>query len=63
LDGQIDINMITNSQPEDIAQKIEFWLNIENLKYQETSKKLQKYVLENHSLEALIEKICITTKK
>ncbi len=64
LSGEIDKRMILeNDKPESVAKTIEFWLNVSNEERVEASKKLQKYVLENHSLSALIERLCITIKK
>jgi glycosyltransferase involved in cell wall biosynthesis len=64
LQGEIDDKMIIEKEtPESVAEKINFWLNLNSVEKELASKKIQKYVLENHSLNALIEKLCITIKK
>jgi glycosyltransferase involved in cell wall biosynthesis len=64
LSGEIDERMIIKEEtPTNIAERIDFWLNASDEEKRETSEKLQKYVLENHSLNALIEKLCIKIKK
>ena len=62
--GEIDEKMIIEREtPEDITERIEFLMNINEEERKNTSEKLQKYVLENPSLDALIEKLCIEIKK
>ncbi len=64
LNGEIDDRTIIEKETsENIAEKIKFWLNINKEERKIASEKLQKYVLENHSLNALINKLCITIKK
>ncbi len=66
LKGEIDDNLILNSlEPNHLAEKIEFWIKERENKKIEISKKLQKYVLENHSLNILIDKllICLNENK
>ncbi len=64
LSGKIDERMIAESdEPANVAKTIEFWLGVNDEERLEASQKLQKYVLENHSLSALIEELCIRIKK
>ncbi|MFA6270461.1 MAG: glycosyltransferase family 4 protein [Candidatus Paceibacterota bacterium] len=61
LAGEIDERMlINNKNPDNIAKTINYWLDVGIEKRKTTSDKLQKYVLENHSLSALIDKIVIS---
>lgn len=55
--------MIANDDAVDVASKIKFFLGLDEETRNEISDKIQKYVLENHSLNALIEKLCITIKR
>lgn len=55
--------MIANDDAVDVASKIKFYLGLDEETRKEVSDKIQKYVLENHSLNALIEKLCITIKR
>src|SRR3990167_7719636 len=58
LSGEIDERIIIkNDTPDNVAESINFWININDEERKETLDKLQKYVLENHSLNALIEKL------
>lgn len=58
LIGEIDERMVVeNETPNDIAQKINFWLNISNEERKIVSKKLQEYVLEKHSLNILVDRL------
>jgi len=57
LKGEIDKRMITEENSKDVAEKINFWLNANEADKKEVSNKLQKYVLGNHSLNALIDRI------
>jgi glycosyltransferase involved in cell wall biosynthesis len=57
LAGEIDDNLITTDSSQDIAEKINFWLNVDDKQKEETSQKLKKYVLENHSLESLVNEL------
>jgi glycosyltransferase involved in cell wall biosynthesis len=58
LSGEIDKRMIVEKEtPDGIAEKINFWLSVTDEERKEISNKLQKYVLENHSLDALINKV------
>lgn len=52
-----DSNMIVKEDAEDISDKIKFWLEKDDEYVEEVSGKLQKYVLENHSLNALMDKL------
>jgi glycosyltransferase involved in cell wall biosynthesis len=64
LSGEIDERMIVKKDiPESVAEMINFWLNISNEEREKVSSRLQKYVLEKHSLNILIEKLCITIRK
>jgi len=64
LSGEIDGRMIVEKEgSEDIAEKMNFWLNIEEEEKKKASDRLQKYVLKNHSLDVLIEKLCTIIKK
>lgn len=56
-------NMIVDNNPEDIANKLGFWLKATNDQVTNESAKLRKFVLENHSLNALMDKLCIEIKK
>jgi glycosyltransferase involved in cell wall biosynthesis len=56
LRGEIDdLLIIDNPTPENIADRIEMWLKKENTKY--LTDKLRSYILEKHSLNALIDKL------
>jgi len=58
LSGEIDGRMLLEEEtPAHIAEKINFWLNADNKEREKASLKLQQYVLENHSLNALIDKL------
>lgn len=57
LRGDIDKNMIAEESTEDIAGKIQFWLNASDSEKSIAHINLQKYVLENHSLTTLVEKL------
>jgi glycosyltransferase involved in cell wall biosynthesis len=58
LAREIDNRMIVEKEtPNDIAEKISFWLKVDKKERNEVSEKLQKYVLEKHSLNALINKM------
>ena len=52
-----DPNMIVKEDAKDVSNKIKFWLEASEEKVKQDSERLQKYVLENHSLNALIEKL------
>ncbi len=54
--------MIVEENGHDLSNKIKFWLEADQNRVDQVSQKLQKYVLENHSLNALIDKLCITIK-
>jgi len=57
LGGEIDEKIIVKKEtPTDIAERINFWLKTDREEKNRASEKLQKYVLEKHSLNALIEK-------
>jgi glycosyltransferase involved in cell wall biosynthesis len=55
LDLPADLLVEDNAQ--DIAERLETWINASPEKIKETSEKLQSFVLENHSLSALVEKL------
>jgi len=55
--GEIDKRMITEENANSIAKSIIFWLNIDDKEKNEILKRLQKYILERHSLKALVEKL------
>jgi glycosyltransferase involved in cell wall biosynthesis len=58
LSGDIDERMIMKSEDvKDIAEGIDFWLNVSNEEKVKISEKLQKYVLEKHRLGFLVEKL------
>ena len=62
--GEIDEGMIIkDSSPDNVAERIIFWLKISEEDKIKVSEKLQKYVLENHSLSVLIGQLCIEIKK
>lgn len=64
LSGEIDQRMIAEKEtPDDVAEKINFWLNVSNEEKITASNKLQKYVLEKHSLNVLIEELCTKIRK
>ena len=64
LSGEIDQRIIVKKEtPDDIAESINFWLNTRGEEKIAVSNKLQKYVLEKHSLNVLIEKLCTKIKK
>lgn len=64
LAGEIDDKMITkNDKAEGVAERINHWLKANNDERKDASEKLQEYVLKNHSLNALIKKLCIEIKK
>jgi glycosyltransferase involved in cell wall biosynthesis len=58
LVGEIDERMIIKEEtPNNIAEIINFWLNINEEERKKASEELRKYVLENHSLKILISKL------
>jgi len=64
LEGEIDDKLILDElSPENLAERIEFWLKTKESKKAEVSKRIRNYVLENHSLDALMKKLCIEIKK
>jgi glycosyltransferase involved in cell wall biosynthesis len=63
LEGVFDDNMIASDKAEDIANKIQYWLEADESIKQEWRVKLFNYVLENHSLNALMERLCIIIRK
>lgn len=54
---------ISDLDPTRNAFRIKGWFGTSSQRKDEIRMQLQKYVLENHSLNALIEKLCITIKK
>lgn len=61
LSGEIDERLILKEEtPEEIAKTINFWLNMDKGDKINVSRKLQKYVLEKHSLGVLVDKISKT---
>ncbi len=60
LSGEVDEKVIAEDKnPNGIAEKINFWINANEDERKNVSQKLQKYVLENHSLNTLINKLKI----
>lgn len=57
LKGEIDDRMIAGDSAGDITDKIDFWLNKEIEEKEKTSQRLQKYIVQNHSLEILVSKL------
>jgi len=58
LSEEIDERMILKTEsPIDLAEKIILLLNMKNEEKVELGENLQKYVLKNHSLDALIDKL------
>jgi len=55
--GDIDERLISNETPEDIARGIDLLLNINVEERSKISESLQEYVLKNHSLDALMNKL------
>lgn len=52
-----DPNMIVKEDAKDISDKIKFWLEADEERIKQDSDRLQKYILENHSLNALMDKL------
>jgi glycosyltransferase involved in cell wall biosynthesis len=64
LFGEIDERMIASSNsPDNIADSINFWLGKSDEEVKPVREKLQKYVLEKHSLNALIDKLLVCIYK
>lgn len=58
LSGEVDERMIIEKEsPDKIAERINFWLKASGEEKIKNSEKLQEYVIKNHSLNALIEKL------
>ena len=58
LIGDIDNRMIIkNDSPDDIARTIDFWLNTNDEEKIKASEKLREYVVKNHSLNILMDKL------
>jgi glycosyltransferase involved in cell wall biosynthesis len=58
LSSEIDGRMIIEKEtPESVAEVINFWLSMNINDKTKVSEKLQNYVLENHSLDSLINKL------
>lgn len=58
IEGKVDKNMIVEKDtPEALAEKIEFWLSKNENDLEVASKEIREYVIENHSLKLLAEKI------
>jgi len=57
LSAEIDESMITGPKPEDVADRIYFWLNAPPALKKEVCQKLTDYVINNHSLKALTDKL------
>lgn len=58
LSGKIDERLVINKEiPDEVAERIEFWLNINEKERKETAYKLQEYVFKNHSLNYLASKL------
>lgn len=56
IDGRM---MAKDGTPNDIAERINFWLNVGNEERKNASEKVQKYVLDSHSLDILIKKFIL----
>jgi glycosyltransferase involved in cell wall biosynthesis len=61
LRGEIDQKLITEAEAGAVADTLEYWLR--NTNVESTQKELENYVIEKHSLHALIEKLCSEIKK
>jgi glycosyltransferase involved in cell wall biosynthesis len=57
LSGEIDERMIAESNPEDVASKIDFWLSAKESEKEGACQKIADYVIKKHSLKALTEKL------
>lgn len=57
LSGEIDDRMIAKETPDDIAKKIIFWLDTPDDFNKKICEKLANYVINNHSLKTLTEKL------
>jgi len=57
LAGEIDERMIAEENPRDIADRINFWLAKNDEEKMRALEVLQKYVIEKHSLDALVDKL------
>jgi glycosyltransferase involved in cell wall biosynthesis len=55
LAGEIDNKMIAEETADDVAEKIEFWLNVRKEEKKEMGNKLSEFVYKKHSLNALSE--------
>lgn len=62
LKGEIDDNCITEDNPEAISNKIKFWLNSNPDTISNSVTRLNNYALEKHSLNALMDTLCIEIK-
>jgi glycosyltransferase involved in cell wall biosynthesis len=61
LRGEIKENLITSPEPEKLADTLRYWLQKTDI--EQEKEELKKYVLEKHSLHALMDKICSEIKK
>ena len=59
LGKDFPIELVSGESAEEIASKIIFCLNLPENERNMYSEKLQKYVLENHSLSALVNKVVV----
>lgn len=58
LEGELDQNMIISTNtPQAVAECIEFWLNKDQKDLEVASKRLREYVIKNHSLYVLAERL------
>jgi hypothetical protein len=62
LKGEIDVNCLTEDNSKEISNKIRFWLNANPDTVSNSVKRLNNYALEKHSLNALMDTLCIEIK-
>ncbi len=63
FDEIFDREMISRLDAGALASKIEYWLKQGDSRFEEARTRLRKYVLENHSLNALIDGLCTEIRK
>ncbi len=63
LDGDIEKDCITIADPVNISNSIHFWLRSDRKKINDSVHTLNNYALEKHSLNALMDAICIKIKE
>ena len=49
--------IVKDYTPNNIAERIDFWLKVNDEEKKKVSEKLQKYVLGKHSLNTLVDKL------